>query len=75
MSPQKTTTATNQDAFLSKNFYDLEKINYLRLARTKNLKKTDFFALIDKFQNATNAIKNFDKYLKYKKFYKDNQIN
>jgi len=66
MSPQKTTTLINQDASFSRNFYDSERINYLRLSRAKNLRNIDFFALINKFQNATNTIRNLDQYLQYK---------
>ncbi len=40
-----------------------EKINYLRLARSKNLGKINFFRFLDKFGSATEAIAEIPKYL------------
>ena len=43
--------------------YNEERINYLRLARSKNVGKINFFRFLDKFGSATEAIAEIPKYL------------
>ncbi len=43
-----------------------EKISCLRLVRSKGLKRSEFFNIINKFSNANSAIKNINDYLRQK---------